>query len=513
MQLLGKTGPTRLALNMPSPFQRVVCGSLFVFALRLLGSSVAGAAEPQAVPLYALIVGGGPDQKSNAAQIEGHVRFMAEILPATAKHAVLFADGKAESASVAYADLSPVADAKRALAVLLSDDGMDEPLLTRAPKLGIPMDGPSRLQELRRAFTKLSAQVAAQPAPLLLYFAGHGTQNAQKEEDTQYDLWNGEELKVRDLAAEIARLPRSAPIVLMMAQCFSGAFADVLFRNADPKGALMEQSVVGFFSARKDREASGCSYATGAADYQDFSSYFLGALCGHDRFGNAISGADFDANGSATLHEAFCYALIHDDSSDTPVCTSDVFLKRFAPLSDAMIYSAPYDETWRSATAAQRAALDALSEKLGLSGEGRALAAYDRLKFSDPIARPPLVKSLGEAKERLNALRQTTLESLFKTWPALRWGRSRGYSKALEGTTDEIVKDQELCHALIDAEKARERAEEATENEEAALMRFSSLYESIVRARHLREHGPAEAKAPFERLWKAEQGSLPITRR
>ena len=34
-----------------------------------------------APPLYALLVGGGPDQNDNAAQIEGHVHFVGSILP------------------------------------------------------------------------------------------------------------------------------------------------------------------------------------------------------------------------------------------------------------------------------------------------------------------------------------------------------------------------------------------------------------------------------------------------
>ncbi len=184
-----------------------------------------------------------------------------------------------------------------------------------------------------RALATLSAQAEKRPAPLLLYFAGHGTQDEKDETDTHYDLWNGDELNVRDLAAELSRLPRQMPVVLVMAQCFSGAFADVLFRGGDPKAGLAEGNVVGFFSAQKDREAAGCSYATERADYQDFSSYFFGALCGQDRFGDKVTGADYDGDGTVSLHEAFCYALIHDRSADTPVCTSDVFLRsRASPV-------------------------------------------------------------------------------------------------------------------------------------------------------------------------------------
>lgn len=478
--------------------------------LLLLGPTGVRAAEaPAAPPLYALIVGGGPDAASNAAQIEGHVRFVAGLLPVAAPRVVLFADGRSDHASVSHADLSPAADARRALSILLADRDAAEPTLLRVPDLGASPDGPSRLPEFRRALAKLSAPAARSPAPLLLYFAGHGARDEKREEDTAYVLWNGETLKVRALAAELARLPRNVPVVLVMAQCFSGAFANVLFRRGDPTGAPVDQPIAGFFSARKDREAAGCSTATGQADYQDFSSYFFGALSGRDRFGRVVDGADYDHDDRVSLHEAFCYALIHDDSADTPVCTSDAFLKRFAPLPEAAIYGTPYAETWQAATAAQRAALDALSAQLGLAGEARALAAFDRLTFGDPVARPALVRAQNEAKEQLNAARQTALAPLFARWPALRWDAPGDRSGALGDATDHFAGDQELCRRLIDAGKASEQAAGKVENEEAALQRFVGLYENIVEAQSLRARGKEETRTRFERLWQAEQRSLP----
>ena len=457
-----------------------------------------------------MIVGGGPDVESNAAQIEGHVHFVAGLLPAAAKHVVLFADGKSDGLTVSYADLGASADARRALAILLRDNDAGEPILTRTPKLDVSIDGPSRLANFRRGLARLSDQAAHQPAPLLLYFAGHGSQDEKNEQDTAYDLWDNDALKVHALADEVANIPRNVPVVLVMAQCFSGAFANLLFRHGDPKGPYVEGNFAGFFSAKKDREAAGCSYETSQDDYQDFSSYFFGALSGHDRFGHPVSGADYDGDGTVTLHEAFCYALIHDPSADTPVCTSDVFLQRFAPLPDARIYGTPYHETWQAATPAQRAVLDALSQQLGLTGEDRALTVYDRLSFSDPIARPALIQAQDEAKEKLNAFRQTALVPLLEKWPALRWDQSPDREKSLAGATKEAEADPARFLALLDAEKAHERADEAVENEEAVLQRFAGLYEHIVEARDLREHGKREVKSRFEILCDSEQSTLPV---
>ena len=74
----------------------------------------------------------------------------------------------------------------------------------------------------------------------------------------------------------------------------------------------------------------------------------------------------------------------------------------------------------------------------------------------------------------------------------------------------ELAGDEAQRHALLEAGNASEQADEAVDNEEAALRRFATLYEHIVEARHLRQHGKAEITASFERLWKAEQSALPL---
>ena len=469
-------------------------------------------AEEPPPPLYALLVGGGPDVASNAAQIEGHVRFVAGLLPAGTRRTVLFADGRTDTDTVAHADTGVTAEARRALAILLADYDAESPVTIHTPELGVPMNGPARLADFRRALGQISNRLTRQPAPLLLYFAGHGTQDEKNAANTHYDLWNGESLSVRTLAEEAARLPRTGPVVLVMAQCFSGAFADVLFRGGDPAGALVGGNVVGFFSAEKDREAAGCSYATERGDYQDFSSYFFGALSGCDRFGEAVTGADYDGDGSVSLHEAFCYALIHDPSADTPVCTSDMFLRERAGLPSAQVYGVPYREILAVATPGQRAVLDALSVRLELTGETRAVEVFDRLTYGDPAARPALVAAQAEAKARLQALRQRELGGLFERWPVLRWGDAEvgDHKQATAGAIHELGVDEARRRALLEADEAAERADEAVDNEAAALQRFASVYEHLAETRHLREQGKAEVRAQYEKLWQAEQRVLPL---
>ena len=80
------------------------------------------------------------------------------------------------------------------------------------------------------------------------------------------------------------------------------------------------------------------------------------------------------------MNEAFAYALIHDDSIDTPVCTSDVFLRKFIVTPEKEVVSTPYSQVLSWASKSQLAVLDELSKYLDLSGEDRVSYAYDEFR-------------------------------------------------------------------------------------------------------------------------------------
>jgi hypothetical protein len=164
-----------------------------------------------------------------------------------------------------------------------------------------------------------------------------------------------------------------------MVQCFSGAFGNLLFAAGSPAGALVDQRIAGFFAAVPERVSAGCTPALDEATYKDFTGYFFAALTGQDRMGRPVAGADYDDDGRVGMHEAFAWTLIHDDSIDTPVCTSDAFLRRFVQMPDGEIAAMSYKtlESW--GTPGQRAALAGLSERLGLTGDDRLSGAFKRV--------------------------------------------------------------------------------------------------------------------------------------
>lgn len=460
--------------------------------------------------LHSLIVGGGPDLPSNGAEIESHLKFVLGMLPKKGSSFVHFTDGKPGSLTVSFTDTAKCSLGERAMAALLPSDGFGAREESREPDLGLKNVAASLGAPIKESFTRLGRLAARAPDPALVYFAGHGSRNASDENNNHFDLWGRQKYYVKSLAADLEHLPRNTPVVLVMVQCYSGAFSNVIFRHGDPENELADRDIAGFFASARDREAAGCGTEVHEPDYQDFSSYFFGALSGRNKEGAGVIGADYDSDGKVSLHEAFCYALINDDSIDTPNCTSDAFLRRFATLPEVKLYAKPYAEILATASPAQKAVLESLSKRLELMGEDRLQVASDRLNFRDPIARKSIQLTGVETSEKMNTLRQEILTPLFAKWPALRWTKSADYDEAAERAVAEMNADAERCRQVLEADAADLRASAALENEEAFLLRFTGVCSNIIRTVHVRANAPAGVKARLEKLLAAEQRTLPV---
>jgi len=318
--------------------------------------------------LHTLVIGGGPSPFYNQVAIESNVRYIGKLVHAGDPFRVLFADGSLTTKSVRFIADTPSPETKVGpFSVPGSKNQYREPQLPR-------LDGPT-LQD--NVVKEITAFAGDQKAPTLLYFTGHGSL-ARDLKVSQFDLWNGGRYAVPDLVASMKAYGKNQPVTILMVQCHSSDFANVLYKDGDPKLGLAENRACGFFASISARVAAGCSPAVNEEYYKDFSSYFLAALTGQDRLGRPVEGADYDRNGKVGMNEAFCWSLVNDDSIDTPVCTSDVLLKQVAQMPDADVFQTPYKDALKWSTPAQRAALEALSEKLNLEGDGRLADAYKK---------------------------------------------------------------------------------------------------------------------------------------
>ena len=248
--------------------------------LRLAGLGVAGsllllplstrANDPTAeLPLRVLIVGGGPDLANNQVAIESNVRYVNKLLPPTALHTTLFADGDANHSTVLFDDDTREMPIGEHILSLISPYAADDTSgHYRKPNLGVKVDGASRNADIRRVFGEISQDESANAGGhrILLYFTGHGSPSRNDIENNMYDLWDESRdasqrettnLTVRELAKQIARLPNDVPVTVVMVQCFSGAFGNLLFESGDPKGDVVKRDLCGFFATVKERVAAG----------------------------------------------------------------------------------------------------------------------------------------------------------------------------------------------------------------------------------------------------------------
>ena len=478
--------------------------------LMLTGVVSNGQEGPEPVPLRVLIVGGGPEVSHNQVAIESNVRYVGKLLPKGSRQTTLFADGDPKHDTVLYMDdLEAMSPEHRVLTLLMqgSDSDFNQTLQLRKPNLGASLDGPSKQESIATAFQKISQENDPLSRSLLIYFTGHGSPNNRDRDNNVYDLWGkGENLSVRELARQIGKLPETRPVAIVMVQCFSGAFGNLIFEGGDPSAPTTARDFAGFFATTADRVAAGCTPALNEADYHDFTSYFFAALTGRDRQGRTVLGADYDGDGHVGMNEAYCYTLIHDASIDVPVCTSDVFLRRFVPAKDEEVFQERYGRVLTWATAAQRAALEALSEDLHLTGENRLTTAHDHV-FK------PLTQEASQAHrqaiQRFRSLRQEQRKALYRRWPDLRIAEGIAYEKLRKEALTEIANGlkegrwQDLLDAYADTVKTM-NAEERADVAQAHELRFVRLAKSIILAHRLQQTGDADTKARYARLLESE---------
>lgn len=322
-------------------------------------------------PYRTLIVGGGPNADNNQIAIESNVQYCHRSLPKGAACRILFADGNRSSNTVRFTPAGEQPGGFR--------DLYKRPELPR-------LDGASSLENVNR---EISSLASTGTTPVLLYFTGHGNiPRAPAPPLSYFSLWSFEQYSAVDMAQSLSAFPKDVPVVAIMVQCHSGGFAKSLFRNGDPSQPPMDNRFCGFYASVESRSAAGCTSSINTKEYRDFTTYFLAALTGTGRNGERTVGMDYDKNGVVGMNEAFCWTLIKDESIDTPICTSDEFLRRKVSMGEDEIFSTPYSRVLGYANPAQRAALEALSAEARLTGDDRlekAFEAFPRLTGRDTM--------------------------------------------------------------------------------------------------------------------------------
>ena len=466
----------------------------FSALLALCGSTIGFA---QSTPLRALIVGGGPEAKMNQFAIESNVKYVERLL-GNAPHKILFADGQKTTATVQFHNGTIPSAQSTAFAFLFDEDISQGRLNFRKTSLPI-IDGPSSKNAIAAQMQNLGTQDSTHT---LLYFTGHGGRgkNLQSRrtdlDNNVYYLWNDDTFSVREMARQLQNLPKNRPTVLVMVQCFSGSFANLIFQDGDSNKPYLERDFCGFFATVKERPAAGCTPEIDEAEYEDFTSAFFSILSDQTRTGQKAESADYDKNGRIGMDEAFAHAVIHEDSIDVPIMTSDALLRQNAD-NDEKWLQIPYSQTLKSAAPWQRAILEELSASLKLTGEDRIARAWQEFTaHSESEGDTPLPQVLAAQRSSLRSALQTKFPGL-KASP-----KSAEYQSARTSALLDLKGRGAQVQKLLSGLRAYrvQSANDDPEIREARLLRLVRAARTLALENELRVSGDAAKLAAFEKL-------------
>ena len=466
-------------------------------------------AQAPSGPLTTLTVGGGPDPEYNQVAIESNVRYVDSLLPAVSPRRTLFADGKATTADVLYRDETPAKSPGEAAFRALFGSGNTERF--RPPRLP-HLDGPATRASLHAEIERLAA--APGKGGYLLYFTGHGSPARNNDlNNNTFGLWNDNDLSVRDLAGEIKSLPTNRPVVLVMVQCFGGAFGNLLFTGGNPEsGKLLDRPLCGFFATTRERVAAGCTSEVNEAEYHDFTGAFFAALSGRDRLGRLVKATDYNQNGVIGMDEAWAYAVLTEPSVDVPVTTSDVFLRQFVVINDDEVTQVPYSKIVQMASPLQRGLLDGLSAALNVSGDDRLKVALADVRNRGGRGRRGGTTKTNE-EQGAEFLLAGYREKLRNQFSGLKKSKSDQYSSAREeaiGSLESMptATREAILKAAVTAQGPSERAY-ADELRGAKFLRLMRVAKTVVLEKRLRDGGDTALIERFDRL-RALEAANPL---
>jgi hypothetical protein len=328
----------------------------------------------------------------------------------------------------------------------------------------LPIHAAATIDEVRATLSRL---LRAGRAPLLLYLGGHGEQG-ETARQSYVTLWAGHQLTVERLAGLLDSATR--PVRLVVAVCYGGAFAETVFRGADPRQGAAS-SRCGFFATMPDLPATGCDPNPDRKGQEGYALHFFHALAGQDRGGKPLLGkaVDFDGDGRVSLAEAHARTRIDLDSVDVPISTSERWLREVAPRKGPR-RALPLPE--------ERAVVHALARRTGLPEEleacRRELAERER-EIEEALRR------LDQASAAVDETVRAAIGDLLVRWPVLDDPWHPDFAELLRCQRQEIESHLRASRAYAHYLEARKIAQ-GVEDEYWALRHQAAPVERLARA-------------------------------
>jgi hypothetical protein len=400
-----------------------------------------------------LILGGGYSASGNEVSLESNVRYLLRqkdgIGLSKFRTKTLFSDGLDAARDIKYRDPSfTVPETNLILAEIF---GSTRGIYNQYRNNQLKADGASSIKGFDKWLKDVNS--SSKRTSNLIYFTGHGGKGEKKTPyNTTAYLWNNYKFRVSEFTKKLDSLPSEQTFILVMVQCYSGGFANYIFREGDSKKGLHPQVRAGFFATVHDRVAAGCTPDIREENYQEYSTHFWEALCGESRIGKKIQKPDFNGDGSTSLTEAHAYVVIHSNTIDIPIKTSDVFLRKFSsfdppqeedalgkiiknakdllsgtdsnisdrevPPKDWVFRKDPISKILLSASPESKVIIQTLAKRLTIQGEKLFEKAENKIKEIKK-RREELAKAKKEKDDQKKKLKDKIKTRLVKEWPEL----------------------------------------------------------------------------------------------
>ncbi|WP_459555230.1 hypothetical protein [Lacunimicrobium album] len=498
---------------------------------------------------HLLTIGGGPSLNSNQISLENNVRYLQRALARMKLQGIdqkiLFSDGGDPARDLQYEAVYPADDARLLLADIVgSMDGIRESY--RSSSLPA-VNGSAMPETIEKTVKDLSTELNPGDR-LIVYFTGHGGPakrdgqstfrmsfgnveanigiGANSSSDSAeggrarpskfanniMHLWNDNDLSVVEWTQKLDELSIDVPVVAIMVQCYSGGFGNFVFAGGDPNNGLAKHPRCGFFSTVPDRVAAGCTPNVNEAEYREYSSYFFEALCGESRTGQSVTLPDYDHDGRTSLLEAHAYTVIHADTIDIPVRTSDIYLRQVSKTKgkDGLLTSgSPITELLAQAGPCETTVIEELSKEFQLTGTDREKDVDEAIK-AKRAEKQKFEANLRRHRQTVGNIKRDIAGTIRKRWPEVSNAWNPGVSKILAEDGDEIRKAivehesyLELQLELEDIDKLAKESE-SCDLQIVKLERLKYWLESIALAANLKTLEETEKLDGLRRLVELE---------
>jgi hypothetical protein len=507
------------------------------------------AAVPASATPIVLTVGGGPEPSYNQLSLEKNVFYLRQVLEDLGAGGwpqdTFFADGGAGEHTVQYGvneddDLQFLG----VLEALANSGGYNGTVTEQYRKTELTgLKGPATAAALTQWFNTTGAAIPAH-GELLFYYTGHGggdNGRANPPRNTTLSLWDKPSMTMRQFASLLDKTDPSVTVMLVMVQCHSGGFANVIYKDGEPRNGLSKQLRFGFFATSASRIAAGCTPDIRGEDYREFSTAFFAALSGRTRTGKAVEKPDYAHAGKTTYMDAFTYVLLTSDTVDLPMTTSDQLLRDFsrydssasrnrsryttAPTTAAasqpvtmsprlLPANARYSEIEPLATPAERAAITGLAKILELdktdplAGARALLDRVDRQRRSWSAQNQSVDRQYETAREKLRHAVYMKWPELADAWlPANASLRDKANLPALKSQI-RAMPEYKAFTGAAQASQAQQVKLELLERKWIKAQRLIDRAETVILRANLSRVASPEVQKRFQELTEHENGTI-----